>query len=177
MPAWGRPINLLPPSDFELSFWGKFLKWAVTAGRYIIIVTEMVVIVAFLSRFKLDKEISDLNSEIEGKKNVLEAYWQKEQEFLAAQKKLDVVSGLLSLEIPVGKTINELAEAIPSEIKMNNIDFQPGIITMNATAISESGIGKTMARIAENTKWKTVELTSVSADPLKGIKFSVKLKL
>jgi len=67
-----KPINLLPPSEFEQSFWGKFLKWAVTAGRYVTILTELVVILAFLFRFKLDTEVADLGTRIEGQKNFLE---------------------------------------------------------------------------------------------------------
>ena len=54
------PINLLPKTEFELSFWGRFIKWALSTGRYIIILTELVVIIAFMSRFKLDRDASDV---------------------------------------------------------------------------------------------------------------------
>ena len=66
-------INLLPKSDFEASFWGKFLKWGVSSGRYLVILTELVVIVAFLSRFKLDWDYAAVRDRINGKRAVLAA--------------------------------------------------------------------------------------------------------
>jgi len=53
-------VNLLPKDNFEFSLVGKFLRWALTAGRVMVVLTEFVVILAFGSRFWLDKEMNDL---------------------------------------------------------------------------------------------------------------------
>ena len=79
MPARVVGINLLPQSEFGQTFWGRFLKWAVSTGRYFLIFVELVVIIAFMSRFKLDKDLADLADNIAGKKAVLEAAYATEQ--------------------------------------------------------------------------------------------------
>jgi hypothetical protein len=66
-----QEINLLPREEFEKKPIGKFLTWALSIGRYIIIFTELIVILAFLSRFKLDRDLSDLNQSIREKQAVI----------------------------------------------------------------------------------------------------------
>src|SRR3989344_8016651 len=101
MPARKSTLNLLPRSDLDGSWWGRFLKWALSTGRYIIILTEMVVIMAFLSRFKLDRDLSDLAERIEGKKNVLVALSGNENVFRSIQKRLTVAKTLIESGITV----------------------------------------------------------------------------
>src|SRR3989344_9696651 len=122
MAARGKPVNLLPPSEFESSFWGKFLKWAVSGGRYIIIVTELIVILAFLSRFKLDKDISELSEEIQGKVSVLEAELPVEREFREQQRKLAAAEAILNSRYQVGLTLEKLTEKVSEEVKLSNLD-------------------------------------------------------
>jgi hypothetical protein len=49
-----KTINFLPEDELEKSPIGRFLKWALKAGRYIIVLTELIVVVVFISRFRLD---------------------------------------------------------------------------------------------------------------------------
>ena len=58
-------INLMPGR--ETSFGEKFLNWSLTFGRYIIIGTEIIVLVAFFSRFKLDRDFIDLHDQVKEK--------------------------------------------------------------------------------------------------------------
>src|SRR3990167_2313941 len=53
-------VNLLPADRFEFSPLGRFLIWALSTGRLIVVLTELVVIGAFLSRFWFDRKLSDL---------------------------------------------------------------------------------------------------------------------
>ena len=53
-------IELLPKEEWEKTSFGKFIKWTLNVGRYIVIATELIVILAFVSRFKLDRDLTDL---------------------------------------------------------------------------------------------------------------------
>ena len=59
-----KNINLLPKEEFDASVVGRLLRWAMGTFRIIVIITEMIVMAAFLSRFWLDAQNSDLNDEI-----------------------------------------------------------------------------------------------------------------
>ena len=62
--AKNKSINLLPQEEFDASIFGRTLKWAMGTFRIIVIITEMVVMGAFLSRFWLDAQNSDLDNSI-----------------------------------------------------------------------------------------------------------------
>src|SRR5688500_5727921 len=98
MPAHNKnktAINLLSREGFEYTQLGKTLAWLLSAGRTIVIVTELVVITAFLSRFWLDKTLTDLSQANNSKKAQIEASQAFEQEFknaqirIASAKKID----------------------------------------------------------------------------------------
>ncbi len=61
-------LNLLVEDELDMSPQGKFLKWALSWGKKIIVTTELVVISAFLSRFWLDTTVANLNEEISTKR-------------------------------------------------------------------------------------------------------------
>lgn len=173
MPAIGRKINLLPPSEFELSFWGKFLKWAVTTGRYIIVLTELVVICAFMSRFKLDNDISNLNSTIEGKKNVLEANEMMEDDFRTVQAKADAIGKVLQARASQTNTLDEITKSVPEEIKLDSLSINKTNIVLTAKTSSEAALGKLLAALNQSGKWKGVILSQVAANSTKGIQFTL----
>ena len=56
MSAQSSPrVNLLPSDRFEFSKAGKFLDWALTTGRYLVVLTELIVTMAFYPDFGLIK--------------------------------------------------------------------------------------------------------------------------
>lgn len=82
-------VNLLPKDPFYDSLLGKTTTWALSVGRYIVIFTEIVVILSFLSRFQLDRQLTDLNKEIVEKKAIIDSYGDLEQNVRDIQKKID----------------------------------------------------------------------------------------
>ena len=87
-----RPINLLPSK--ELGFSEKVLNWALTFGRYIIIGTEIVVLVVFLSRFKLDRDRIDLKDSITEKQKILATLAPINQNVTRLQTRLSEIKRL-----------------------------------------------------------------------------------
>ncbi len=81
-------INLLPKDPFFNTRLGRFLSWSLGAGRYIVIFTELVVIVCFASRFVLDRRVHDLNESIFQKQMIIQSQSDFEKEFRLAQTKI-----------------------------------------------------------------------------------------
>lgn len=168
-------INLLPKTDFEKSFWGLFLKWALTAGRYVVIVTELIVIVAFLSRFKLDKDNSDLGDEILGKQRVLEASMDFERDFRYIQSKLTVAGVMAGSQGELGEVVDRIVGKVPSGVKLTRLSAGAGAINISATADTINVFGEFMKRIANDRAWNLVDLTNVSSSENQAVKFDLKI--
>src|SRR3989344_3425468 len=65
-------INLIGEGDFSRTPIGRIVTWATTYGRYIMILTEIIVLLAFISRFSLDRKLTDLKEEITQKQAIIE---------------------------------------------------------------------------------------------------------
>ncbi len=166
------PINLLPKTEFELSFWGRFIKWALSSGRYIIILTELVVIIAFMSRFKLDRDASDVGDAILGKQSLLEASSNTEKTLRLVQNKLEWANQKLNGAPKINIILDKLFNANVVSLSIKNTD-----ITLIAKTVSETELGNLVGRLNEDKTFKSVELSDISTDVDGTIKFTLKLKI
>ena len=85
-----KRINLLPQEEFEASVLGRILRWAMGTFRIIVIITEMIVMGAFLSRFWLDAQNSDLNDQIKISSAQISSQASFEKKFRDVQTKLKI---------------------------------------------------------------------------------------
>ncbi len=173
MPARVAGINLLPKTEFELSYWGRFLKWAITTGRYILILVEMVVILAFLSRFKLDKDLADLAESIAGKKAVLDASYSSEQNFRLVQDRLNSAQVLLQTQIGARHTLDVVTSYIPPDVTLAQLEVQSHLVQVKGNATTQTGLAVFLARMTTDRSWQNIELTDVSTTTDNLISFSI----
>ena len=160
-----------------MSFWGRFLKWSLTAGRYIIILTELGVIIAFMSRFKFDNDLSDLNDAILGKQTLLEVSANTEKVLRLTQSRLDLASQKLKSRWLAYEVLTKVTSLLPEQTAINLISITDGVMTLDASAVSESDLGSFVQAISTDKMFKSVDLTSVSSEKDSAIKFTIKVKL
>jgi len=170
-----RSINLLPKTEFEKSYWGKFLKWSLSSGRYIIILTEMVVILAFLSRFKLDRDLLDLSESISGKVNILEATYPVEQSFLVTQSRLNQAKEVLSFAPIPSDLLNHITDHVPAGMSIINLTaaYSSQTVTLSVNALSEQELGQFAALITQDKTWNSINIQSVSTTAGQGVTASI----
>lgn len=175
MTAHSKPINLLPASEFEASFWGRFLKWSITAGRKVIILTELIVILAFLSRFKLDEDIRRTNNEITFKKSQLESEIGFEKKFLETKAQVSAAKLMENKKTDLGKNLKQLAVNIPLEVRLENVLVEKNSIKLAGLAVDEKSLGEMLTRLDNSTDWKSIELVNITAQAGKGVRFQLNL--
>ncbi len=173
MSARSHGINLLPQSEFEVSFVGRFLHWAITSGRYIIILVEAIVIIAFLSRFKLDQELSDLSASIEGEKRIIASQSEQEKGFREIQKKLDVAQTMLNSQMKLSEQLDGLLATLPQEVKLESLFIRTSDISLAGTTNSETALGQMLLAMGKNPNWKELNLTNLSTENGSVISFSL----
>ena len=132
MPA--NDINLLPKKDFDRNLLGRFLRWSLTYGRYIIVCTEIIVLLAFIYRFSLDRQITDLNENVDQKAAIVEANLTFEHSFRNLQLRTERIAQLLTNQgLPV-KVLLHLQEITPKGIIYSNYVFADNSIRITAVA-------------------------------------------
>lgn len=166
-------INLLPKSDFEASFWGKFLKWGLTTGRYLVILTELVVIAAFLSRFKLDWDYAAVRDRINGKRAVLTAMAETERRFRLAQSRLGEAGKIMEGELEAAKEIEKVTAKVPVGVVITDLTVSDKVLTLSGNANNADEFGIFLSRLARSGDWKSVGVKSLSADEQTGFKYLI----
>ncbi|MFZ5365751.1 MAG: PilN domain-containing protein [Patescibacteria group bacterium] len=171
-------INLLPREEFEKKPLGKFLIWALSVGRWIVIFTELIVIIAFLSRFKLDRDISDLHDKIKQKQARVQSSQEFERDFRFFQKRISEIKNLETKQIWVTSIISEVSQITPVDVAFSNFSFGEEGINLTGTALSEEGLGSFLAGLASSPMFGDINLSSVSKKTEEaGIRFTITAKV
>ena len=159
-----KQVNLIPHDDFESTTVGRILTWLLTTFRYIVIVTEMVVMFAFLSRFWLDARNNDLSEEIKQKQAQILSSSSFEKEFKNTQQRLKIFSALTSEATPNSRLLEAISKVMPVEIYLQTTSFSENRITLTGYAITERDIAQFMVNLESGGVFDEVVLTKVDTD-------------
>jgi Tfp pilus assembly protein PilN len=171
-------INLLPQEDFEKQPLGKFVLWALSVGRWVVIIVDIIVICAFLSRFKLDQDKANIDEKIKVKQGIIQSLQSTEKEFRSLQQRLIVIKNLQGKQSNVVPLVSTIAKVLPADVVLSNFSYQDGEIRTSGVALSEESLGRFLAGLVNSPTLTEINLSSVNqkqGDP--GISFSLTAKI
>lgn len=170
-------IDFLPREDWEKTAFGKILKWILSVGRYIVIVTEFIVIVAFLSRFKLDRELTDLNEAIKRKQTIIASYSQFEDKYRQLQSHLDFIAKLEGDQLKAREMLSKVSDLTPIDVYLTDFSSDKQTLTLSATALSEGGLATFIRNLKTSGNFSRIALSKISSGINKdvGIKFQLRM--
>jgi Tfp pilus assembly protein PilN len=154
-------INLLPQEQFATSISGRVLSWALSTFRIIVIITEIVVILAFLSRFFLDAQNTDLSEEITQKTDVIASSSKFEKTFRQTQKRLAIFSALTSKEELTKDLLGKIAISIPPDVFLELIDISKDTLTITGLSPNERSIQEFVFNLEANLSTESVNLSNI----------------
>lgn len=172
-------INLLNKDDFRFTTVGKASSWALSVGRWIVIVTELIVITAFIARFDYDKKIQELSSAIEQQKVVVEAYQTIEQNFRQTQERISVVDQALSKQQNSNLLLEELGKAIPKDVVISNIIIDNEVLTIQAASLTNEGIAGLEKQLRDSEVFQDAYVTKIGIESRsdEGNQFQIEAKI
>lgn len=132
-------INLVPKDPFYDTVLGKTLNWAVTIGRYVVMLTELIVILSFAARFSLDRQLTNLNESIDQKLNVILSFGDLESNVRAVQTKVDQYQELEQQQNLVD-VFPSLSAIIPSGVTLSELIIRPTSVTIGGYALSQGAL-------------------------------------
>ncbi|MBI3954835.1 PilN domain-containing protein [Candidatus Gottesmanbacteria bacterium] len=179
MPAQKKQvnINLIERPDENNSLSNQFLSWAFTYGRYIIIITQIIVLSVFFLRFKFDREHADLKESVSQKQAILESVKDLENEINGLQNKLsDIRKIVTSQEIPVN-LLRFLQENSPTDTSYSNINFTSNQITFTASTNSLKSFSILLKNIQSQDKFSEVNLEDIQRRKNGRIEFKISAKV
>lgn len=167
-------INLLPKDPFFSTVVGKTLRWALSAGRYVVIFTELVVIISFITRFTLDRRVTDLNSSINQKKQLILSYGDVEDEFRVAQEKISQYKQT-EQETNLVDTFANLSEIMPDSIIMEELAIRPIDVNISGRTLSQNAFNLLINNLQISPKFTKINVSEVESGGDKpGLSFKIR---
>lgn len=168
-------INLLPEANFDATTAGRVLSWVLSTFRIIVIVTEIIVMIAFLSRFWLDAQNTDLNDDIKEKAAVLTASKNFEREFENTQKRLEIFSELTKNEGVYADILKTVVSYLPTDLFLTTVIFEEGSLQIEGSTPNEMSIQQLIVNLSSTGKFSDIGLVELSTDPKNPIFLNFKL--
>lgn len=158
-----RSINLLPRDSFETSTLGVILEWALVFGKWAVILTQLVVMGAFLYRFTLDRTLTDLKKEIAQNVAVIKSYEQVETEFLLLQKQIQEAEQVIEAQTRIADTLDGLAKITPGEVWFERLTISPSSLAMTAYSASLPGFGQFIRAVQTDPLFNGVRIGKIES--------------
>lgn len=172
-----KSINLLPKDSFESSTIGVVLEWALAFGKWAVIITQLLVMGAFLWRFGLDRKLTNLKREVEHEVAVIKSYAQIEEDFRLLQKRIDYSGETLGRQEEVSELIKLVQSLTPADVWYERMTINPSTISVTAYSASLTGFSRYLSALQNSTKFSGVNVASIEDGGDKGAQLSFNLTL
>src|SRR3989344_8405452 len=157
-------INLLPRKGFQTSTAGRILAWILSTFRIIVIVTEIIVMIAFLSRFWFDAQNTDLNEKIQQKQAVLAASKDFELRFKDVQDRLEIFSNLTDNKMKNSEILTLITRSIPSDVILTKLAVAKESFLLTGSTSNEKSIQQLIVNLASNQNFNNLGLLGINTD-------------
>ncbi|KUK79488.1 MAG: hypothetical protein XD95_0357 [Microgenomates bacterium 39_7] len=155
-------INLLPKDPFFNTRLGRFLSWSLGAGRYIVIFTELVVILCFASRFVLDRRVHDLNESIYQKQVVIQSQSDFEREFRLAQTKIQNYQQL-EQQSNLVEIFPLLQQIIPNGLRLERLTIKENFLMGTGVAVSNEVLNDFISNLQLSPNFKNINVGRIES--------------
>ncbi len=161
-------IDLLRPQSNPEKIYITFAKWLLSTGRYILVFVELLVLLAFLSRFKLDADIASTKEAIENQIPYIESLHPYEVTIRQTQLKLSTIKANNQNNADYIALLKKISEKIPTDIQITNIiltkDVGKIIITIRGGAKNNIDLNSMVNAFKTDESFKDVNLGGVGLE-------------
>lgn len=171
-------LNLLKSQTDSSKLTVKIFRWLLVSGKYIFILVEMIVLIAFFIRFRLDTDLQSKKKDIDKKKDYIESLRSSEIAIRQTQFKLTTIGKFYSNYADNTQIVKELADQTPLGVKFVTLSLENQadkiVIKLSAQSQSSTDILLFLAGLKSNKNFQEVILTTLGLEQ-NIVKFTINL--
>lgn len=171
MPENLPSINLVKNKQTPL--FDRFINWALTVGRLIVIITEVVAVAAFVYRFSLDERLIDLNDAIKQKQNIVSALKNDENKFRNLQDRIALASSFSEKSSKTNEIIVGIVNLIPEGVRINDLTLNKDRVNISVNIGSVSSLKEFVDPLKNHPKIKSISIDNIENKPSVGLSVDV----
>lgn len=155
-------INLLKK---QTSIIDRFINWALTIGRLVVILTEIIALSAFIYRFSLDRQLIDLHSKITQEQAIVNYLKDNEASYRNLQDRLVLANNYSTLAVNRLKVFNDIKNSAPIGLAFNSISLFDDRIKIEANIDSVSTLNTFVNSVRNYPSIDSVSIEKIENKP------------
>ncbi len=160
-------INLLKKK--ENNTLDTFIHFAFTGGRFIVLLTETIALVAFLYRFTIDRQIIDTRDEIKANQTIVKQYEPLEIKYRNLQERLKHASQLAEEENSIPNQLTQIVRKKGDSLILTSIFVSKNIIRIEADTNSVSSLTNFVSILRNDTSIEDVSIDKIENRTISGL--------
>lgn len=120
-------LNLLRPQSNPEKLLVKFLRWLLSSGRYLFVLVNGLVLIAFIGRFKLDADLASNKEAIEQQLPYIESMKPYGILIKETQLKLSTIANINKSSLDFSQVLEIIARQTPTNVKISNINIEKNV--------------------------------------------------
>lgn len=145
----------------EISLIDRLTFFGLNYLRYIIVITQLIVIGVFFYRFQIDQRIIDLKESVEQKKEIVKIVLPLLNEAAKIDKKTTIIEDTLLEQEKFGGMLNYFISSFPETVTLTNMEIKKGSIKVIGDATDAKHLQSFYTTLKKENKFKTVNLQSI----------------
>lgn len=155
-------INLLPPKKINLK--DQLIYFLLNYFRYIIVITQFIVIIVFFYRFQLDQELVELKDQANQKKEIIRTTQPLIDEFTQIKKKDQQIKLILDDQKKFLTMWNYLFSFFPETIYLSKLDIEKSQVRIEGKSFNPRHLYYFVNQLIKDAKFKKVNLESLKKE-------------
>jgi len=152
-------INLLEKKDAGLL--DKLTFFGLNYLRYIIVITQLVVIGVFFYRFQIDQRIIDLKDGVEQKKEIVQIVLPLLNDAAKIDKKTTIIDDALLQQKNFTDMFDYFIDLFPETITLTDMEIKDGSIKISGDAADAQHLQTFYTLLKKENRFKTVSLQNI----------------
>ncbi len=161
-------INILHPQGNPEKLVMRLSKWALSAGRYLIIFVEIIVLGAFLSRFKFDNDLSETKDKIKHQIPYVQSKVPDENLIRKTQLQLAIIKKTYAERIDYSAVLQKVSKQTPGGIHLTTLNIEKtsteAALRISGRSESNNDIASLVYGLKNDDSFANVTLASASLD-------------
>ncbi|OGK39808.1 hypothetical protein A3F34_01080 [Candidatus Roizmanbacteria bacterium RIFCSPHIGHO2_12_FULL_44_10] len=168
-----QTINLLPKREKRVT--DKLLYFLLHYFRYVIVVTQIVVIGVFFYRFSEDQKIIDQKESFKQKQQILNITLPLVEEAEAVQRKTLQIDELLSNQDTFIERFDYVISVVPQDIVLIGFEVGETAIKLNGTSQGLLSVRSLNKRLQQRKEFSNARIITVERNDIGGFLFSISI--
>lgn len=161
-------LNLLKPQSNPEKLPIKLIRWLLSSGRFIFVVVNALVLIAFVARFKLDADLASKNEAIAEQIPYIESLKPYELFIRDTQLKLSTIDTTRKNAIDWQLLLKKIAGQIPISITITSINIENNINSANIHISGQTQFNNDITNLVTGLKgdsvFSSVNLSGISLE-------------